>query len=85
MRKFNKTVEIVLRLLDKESSLGVANLTEETMEELRKLHPDGASAEIKTLMSGDLPYFNPIIFQNIDETSIAKAALRTRGAAGPLG
>ena len=36
-------------------------------------------------MSGELPHFDPIVFENIDETSIAKAALKTRGAAGPSG
>ena len=36
-------------------------------------------------MTGDLPYFDANIFNNIDEGSIAKAAHRTRGAAGPSG
>ena len=36
-------------------------------------------------MTGDAPYFDPIIFNSIDESSIAKAALKTRGACGPSG
>jgi len=32
-----------------------------------------------------LPFFDPVIFTNINEQSIAKAATRTRGAAGPSG
>ena len=78
-------VNAALRLLDKESSLGVANITDETMGELKKLHPEGKQAEVQTLMKGEVPYFDPIIFHNIDESSIAKAAQRTKGAAGPSG
>jgi hypothetical protein len=36
-------------------------------------------------MTGPKPYFDPIVFGNIDESSIAKAATRTKGAAGPSG
>lgn len=36
-------------------------------------------------MTGELLYFDPIIFQNIDGMSIAKAAQKTRGAARPSG
>ena len=37
------------------------------------------------LLRGETPYFDPVIFQNIDERAIAKAAQRTKGAAGPSG
>ena len=36
-------------------------------------------------MSGPKPFFDPVIFENIDKNSISKAAIRTRGAAGPSG
>ena len=36
-------------------------------------------------MTGEIPYFDPLIFSNIDESSITKAALKTRGSAGPSG
>ena len=78
-------VNAALRLLDKETSLGVANITDETIGELKKLHPEGKQAEVQTLMKGEVPYFDPIIFHNIDESSIAKAAQRTKGSAGPSG
>ena len=32
-----------------------------------------------------MPFFDPVRFSNIDEGSIARAALRTRGGAGPSG
>ena len=43
------------------------------------------TADESVLMTGEVPYFDPIVFDNIDEASIAKAANRTRGAAGPSG
>ena len=78
-------VNAAIRLLDKNSALGVANLTDATMEELKKLHPESKPARLGTLMTEELPYFDPVIFQNIDEASIANAAQRTKGAAGPSG
>ena len=78
-------VHAALRVLEKASTLGVAKMTEETMNELRKLHPVAEEAAGITLIDGELPYFDPVVFSNIDEKSIAKAALKTRGAAGPSG
>ena len=78
-------VNAALRLLNKQESGGVAKLTEETIKKLKELHPDATPAPENIMMSGELPYFDPVIFTNIDESSIAKAALRTRGAAGPSG
>ena len=41
-----------LKLLDKADSLGVADLTEETLSELKKLHPVGAEAHESVMMTG---------------------------------
>ena len=71
--------------MDKAASLGVAKLSEETMKALSDLHPAAEDATEPTLMEGEIPYFDPVIFTNINEQSIAKAALKTRGAAGPSG
>ncbi len=78
-------VHAALKMLDKAESLGVADLTEETLRELKKLHPEGVNADESVLMTGETPYFDPIVFNAIDEEAIAKAALKTRGAAGPSG
>ena len=78
-------VHAALRILDKQESLGVATLNEETIKTLKNLHPNAKSATEEVLMSGELPYCDPVVFTNIDESSIAKAAMRTRGAAGPSG
>ena len=78
-------VHAALRILDKAASLGIAELTEETLKALSDLHPAAQEARDIALLEGEIPYFDPILFTNIDEQSIAKAALRTRGAAGPSG
>ena len=78
-------VHAALRLLDKAASLGVAELSEETMKALSDLHPTAKDAAEPTLLEGEPPYFDPVLFTNINEQSIAKAALKTRGAAGPSG
>ena len=78
-------VQAALRLLDKGETAGVAVVNDETLKILRELHPDSKPACEQVLMQGEIPYFDPIIFSNIDEGSIAKAAMRTRGAAGPSG
>ena len=66
-------VNAAMRLLDKQESLGVAELTEATLNDLRKLHPEAQPATEDTLMKGPKPYFDKILFGNIDETSITKA------------
>ena len=78
-------VHAALRLLDKAESVGVLNLTDEVLSDLKSLHPDAKHAPEVILMDGELPWFDPVVFTNIDESSITKAALKTRGAAGPSG
>ena len=77
-------VHAALRLLDKAASLGVAELTDKTMKALANLHPAAKPANEQILKTGELPYFDPVIFTNINEQSIAKAANKTRGAAGTI-
>ena len=37
------------------------------------------------MLEGDVPFVDPVLFENIDEPLIAKAAMNTNGAAGPSG
>lgn len=78
-------VNAALRLIESGSPLGIAELDEKLVNELRNLHPEAKSPCESTLAQGELPFFDPVVFTNIDEQSIAKAALRTRGGAGPSG
>ena len=78
-------VHAALRLLEKASNLGIAEVNDLTMEHLKLLHPEPQGAAGITLATGEVPYFDPVVFSAIDEDSVAKAALKTKGAAGPSG
>ena len=78
-------VHAALRLLDQEASVGIAELNNETMEALKKLHPTATEASEDILLTGDIPFFDPVVFTNINEKAIATAALKTGGGAGPSG
>ena len=78
-------VHAALRALDKSASSGIAPMTDQTLEDLKKLHPTAQDAVEVTLLQGEVPYFDPVVFSNINEASITKAALKTRGSAGPSG
>ena len=74
-----------MRLLDKESACGIAKLNEQTIEDLKNLHPNAKTACDEILLHGEIPYFDPVVFSTIDDAAIATAAMRTKGAAGPSG
>ena len=78
-------VNAALRLLDKSSSTGVLQLTHENIKELKSKHPPPADLNEDVMIKGEVPFADPILFENIDDETILKAALRTKGAAGPSG
>ena len=78
-------VNAAIRLLDNNSSGGVVKLSDETIKELESKHPKASPANKAALLQGEIPFTDPVLFSNIDEDSIAKAALKTKGAAGPSG
>ena len=82
---FQGKVNAALRLLDKQETVGIAKLSDSIVEKLKELHPEAETASTEVLLDGEVPYFDPVVFSNIDESSIAKAAIRTHGAAGPSG
>ena len=73
-------VNAAMRLLDETNSGDVLSLSNEVLEELLKKHPASQPADESTLIRGD-----PAVFANIDEASVAGAAMYTKGAVGPSG
>ena len=55
-------VHAALRILDKQESLGVATLSEETIKTLKTLHPEAKPATVEVLMTGELPFYDPVVF-----------------------
>ena len=48
-------------------------------------HPDSGPVSALHVIGGEIPYVEPVIFENIDRSSIYKAAKDTKGSFGPTG
>ena len=78
-------VNAALRLLDEESSGDVLPLSDAVLDDLQAKHPPPVPLNPSVMIDGEIPFVDPVLFANIDESSIAKAAMNTKGAAGPSG
>ena len=78
-------VNAALRVLDEEQSGGVLPLSEAVLKDLQNKHPLSEPPNPTVMIDGEIPLVDPTLFSNIDESSIAKAAMNTKGAAGPSG
>ena len=78
-------VNAALKLLDQQGSAGILPLSDEVLRDLQEKHPPACPADESVLIQGETPTVEPVIFEDIDESLIAKAAIRTKGAAGPSG
>ena len=88
VERFNKlmmrrNIKAAVRLLSANERGGVLPLNEETMNELKKKHPDSQPQIQHLLLCGPALEVNPVIFDKLDETTILQAALRKKGAIGP--
>ena len=78
-------VNAAIRLLDKTQPSALLEMNEDTLNDLKEKHPDAKLPDQSVMIEAEAPFVDPIIFNNIDESTISKAALRTKGAAGPSG
>ena len=78
-------VRAALRLLDSSSSSGILQLNEQTVQDLKEKHPPSQELNDSVMLKGAFPFIDPAYFSNIDERTIAKAALKTKGGCGPSG
>ena len=76
-------IDAAMKLLDHSGGSGVLPLSQSTINELKRKHPAASEADPSLLMDGEPPFVDPVLFQNITESTIANAALRTRGSSGP--
>ena len=68
-------VQAALRLLDDKMSGGILDLSNDTLKELRSKHPNPIYADESILIKGDIPFIDPVMYNDIDKTTIMKAAL----------
>ena len=76
-------VSAAIRLLDKAQPSALLEMNEDTLNDLKKKHTDAKLPNQSVMIEAEAPFVDRIIFNNIDESIISKAALRTKGAAGP--
>ena len=69
--------------INKCKSGGVFWLTKHVIDEMKAKHPPVSAPQPEVMITGNVPFVNPAQFNNIDESAIARAAMKTRGAAGP--
>ena len=60
-------------------------LSHEVLRDLQEKHPPACPADESVLIQGETPTVEPVILEDIDESLIFKAAIRTKGAGGPSG
>ena len=71
--------------MDRESNTGILSLSDEVLEDLKKKHPPPEPIEENSLLGGPVEQILPCYFDTIDEQTVLKAALNTKGSAGPSG
>ena len=74
-----------LKFLDTESSSGVLKLSDSVMKDLQSKHPSPVGVADNGLLFGPIDGVPKCFFDEIDEQSIFKATLNTKGYAGPSG
>ena len=68
---------------DEETLNGVLPIDQNILLVLKSKHHTSKDTGDLVLLKGEVPFTNPVVFNNNNESSIAKAVLRTKSAAGP--
>ena len=78
-------VKAAMKLFDEQDSAGVITLSQSTINELKRKHPEANEADPSVLIDGQMPFVDTVMFYNITEFTILKPALRTKGSGGLSG
>ena len=82
---FQGKLTAAIKLLDKENSWGLLNLSDEVLAQLKEKRPVPAEIEGECLLHGPVDLIPPGIFDLNNEQRILDSALKTKGSAGPSG
>ena len=74
-----------MKLLTKNMKNGVLPLNKKTPEQLKQKHPQRRDTDPEIMLPDKPEEIHPIKFDSIDAENVRKAALKTRGGAGPSG
>lgn len=72
-----------MKFLDKEHSAGVLELDEKVINDLKEKHPQSEPPSEQGLLEGPVKTVPHYYFEPIDEQEVMRAALKTKGSAGP--
>ena len=89
-KKFTREMRIgnvhnAMKLLTNNMKNGVLPLNKKTLEQLKQKHPQRRDADPEIMLPDKPEEIHPIKFDSIDAENVRKAALKTRGGAGPSG
>ena len=74
-----------IKLLTNNMENGILPLNENTLELLRQKHPTEKEPQHHAILPDEEKPVHPIKFEKIDAEMVRKAALKTKGGAGPSG
>ena len=74
-----------LKILTNNMQNGILPINDETLRLLRQKHPESKDPPTNALLTDDQKHVHPIRFESIDEDMVRRAALKTKGGAGPSG
>ena len=74
-----------LKLLTKNMNNGILPLTDETLQLLHTKHPESKEATPDVLLQEPIQQVHQVVYDDIDEALVMKAAMKTEGGSGPLG
>ena len=76
-------INAAVKLLTANMDGGVLPLTEETMTLLQEKHPEPSELATEAVIDRTPEEIHPVVFDGVDEESVRKAAMSTKGGAGP--
>ena len=74
-----------LKLLTENMSNGILPLTDKTLKMLKQKHPKANELLQEVLLQGPTRPVHPIVYEDMDESLILKAAMLTKGGSEPSG
>ena len=74
-----------LKFLKNNMSNGILSLTDATLQLLKQKHPESRQPPPEVLIEGQIRKIHPVVYGDIDESLILKAATLTKGESGPSG
>ena len=77
--KLEGKINAATKLLDQQISKGMLRLSQSTIDDLIQKHSEASEADSSLLMVGQPPFVDPVMFESITESTIAKSSITDKG------